>query len=116
MKEFIDHDILKPPTYDAKDLAEWKKCVARDRRIILEGVRDHIVLKLHGKETPFAMWKTLNELFDNRNEAKKLKLMKKLRIEDKGMRWSSEMGRPTSSILIHANSNNFLSGSRAFIH
>ena len=38
LKEFIDHDILKPPTYDAKDLDEWRKCVAKARRIILEGV------------------------------------------------------------------------------
>ena len=84
LKEFIDHDISKPPTYDAKYLAEWNKCVVGARRIILEGVRDHIALKLHGKEDPFAMWKTLNELFDNINEAKKLELMKKFRIEDKG--------------------------------
>ena len=38
LKEFIDHDIQKPPTYDAKYLAEWRKCVAKARRIILEGV------------------------------------------------------------------------------
>lgn len=42
MKEFIDTDIPKLPTIDAQDLAEWKKCVAKARRIILEGVRDHI--------------------------------------------------------------------------
>lgn len=38
LKEFIDHDIPKPPTSDAKDLDEWRKCVAKTRRIILEGV------------------------------------------------------------------------------
>ena len=38
LKEFIDQDIPKPPASDAKDLAEWKKCVARARQIILEGV------------------------------------------------------------------------------
>ena len=43
LKEFIDHDILKPPTSDAKDLTEWRMCVTKVRRIILEGVRDHIV-------------------------------------------------------------------------
>ena len=49
----------------------------------MDSVREHIFLELHGKENPFAMWKTLNELFGNRNESKKLELMKKLRIEDK---------------------------------
>lgn len=56
-KEFIDHDILKPLAYDAKDIIEWRKCVENTRRIILEGVPDHIVLNIHDNETPFAMWK-----------------------------------------------------------
>lgn len=38
LKEFIDQDIPKPPTSDAQNLAEWKKCVARAMQIILEGV------------------------------------------------------------------------------
>jgi len=49
LKEFIDQDILKPPTLDTQNLVEWKKCVARARRIMLEGVRDHIVSNIHGK-------------------------------------------------------------------
>ena len=57
LKEFIDTDIPMPPTTNAQDLAQWKKCVAKARRIILEGVRDHIVSNLHGKESPYAMWK-----------------------------------------------------------
>lgn len=47
-------------------------------RIILEGVWDHIVSILHQKETPFAMWKELIELFKNSNDHRKLKLMDKL--------------------------------------
>ena len=38
LKEFIDQDIPKPPTSNAQNLAKWKKCVARVRRIILGGV------------------------------------------------------------------------------
>lgn len=38
LKEFIDNDILKPAIDDAQDLVEWKKCVAKVRRIILGGV------------------------------------------------------------------------------
>jgi len=80
MKEFINHDIMKPPTSYAKDLAKWRKCVAKVRMIILEGVRDHIVSNLHGKETPFEMWKELMNLFQNRNDHKKLALKDKLRM------------------------------------
>jgi len=36
LKEFIDNDIPKP--VDAQNLAKWIKCVAKARRIILEGV------------------------------------------------------------------------------
>lgn len=36
LKECIDKYIPKPPTVDAQDLVEWKKCVAKARRIILK--------------------------------------------------------------------------------
>ena len=62
LKDFIDQEVPKPVVANAQELAEWKKCVARARRILLEGVQDHIVLSLHGKETPFSMWKTLKDL------------------------------------------------------
>jgi len=44
------------------------------RRILLEGVRDHIVSSLHGKETPFSMWKTLKDLYQNSSDQRKLAL------------------------------------------
>ena len=79
LKEYIDQDIPKLPSLDAKDLVEWKKCVARVRRIILEGVRDHIVSSLHGKETPYDMWKESIDTFHNNSDHMKLALKDKLR-------------------------------------
>jgi len=38
LKEFIDQEIPNLATLDAWNLAKWKKCVAKARRIILEGV------------------------------------------------------------------------------
>jgi len=38
LKEFVDQDIPKPAALDAKNLANWKKCVVKARWIILEGV------------------------------------------------------------------------------
>ncbi len=55
LKDFIDQEVSKP--IGATELVEWKKCVARSRRILLEEVQDHIVSSLHGKETTFSMWK-----------------------------------------------------------
>ena len=42
LKEFIDNDIPKP-TADAALLDDWQKKVAKARRILLEGVPDHVV-------------------------------------------------------------------------
>ena len=47
--------------------------------ILLEGVRDHIVSSLHGKATPYAMWKALIDLFQNSSDHKKLALKEKLK-------------------------------------
>ena len=79
LKEFIDHDILKPPASDVKYHVEWRKCVAKVRRIILEGVRYHIFSNLHGKETPFTMWKELTGLFQNSSDHRKLAMKEKLK-------------------------------------
>ena len=53
--------------------------MAKARRILLEGVRDHIVSSLHGKDTPHAMWKVLMDLFQNSIDHRKLVLKDKLR-------------------------------------
>ena len=50
VKDLIDQEVQN--STNATQLAEWKKCMASSRRILLEGVRDHIVSSLHGKETP----------------------------------------------------------------
>ena len=68
LKDFIDREVPKPATDNAQELVEWKKCVARVRRILLEGVRDHIVSSIHRKETLFSMWKTLKDLYQNNND------------------------------------------------
>ena len=47
LKEFIDNGIPQPATTYAQLLDAWKKNVAKERRILLEGVWDHIVSNLH---------------------------------------------------------------------
>ena len=79
LKEFIDKDVPKPDVVDVANLDAWQKKVEKERRILLEGVRDHIVSSLHGKATPHAMWKTLTDLFQNSSDHRKLALKDKLR-------------------------------------
>jgi len=78
LNDFIDQEVPKPRAANAQELVEWKKCVARARRILLEVVRDRIVSSLHGKETPFSMWKTLKDLYQKNNDQRKLALKGKL--------------------------------------
>ena len=79
LKEFIDNDVLKPTSTDVALPYAWQKKVAKTRRILLEGVRDHIVSSLHGKATPFVMWKALTDLFQRSRDHRKLELKDKLR-------------------------------------
>ena len=52
--------------------------MAKAMRILLEGVQDHIVSSLHGKATPYAMWKALTDLFHSSSDHRKLVLKNKL--------------------------------------
>jgi hypothetical protein len=79
LKEFIDKCFPKPDDANSANLDAWKKKVAKVRRILLEGVRDHIVSNIHGKSTPYAMWKTFMDLFQNSNDYRKLALKDKLK-------------------------------------
>jgi len=79
LKDLIGQEVPKPTVANAQELVEWKKCVVRVRRILMEGVQDHIFSSLHGKETPFSMWKTLKDLYQNSSNQRKLALKDKLR-------------------------------------
>ena len=79
LKEFIDSDVPKSNSSDVAGLDAWKKKVAKTRRILLEGVKDHIVSNLNEKATPFSMWKALKDFFQSSSDQRKLALKVKLR-------------------------------------
>ena len=79
LKEFIDAEIPKTASSDAAALDAWQKKTTKCRRILLEGVKDHIVCSLHGKASPFLMWKALTDLFQSRSDQSKLVLKDKLK-------------------------------------
>ena len=79
LKEFIDSDVPKPGSSDATLLDAWQKKTAKTRRIMLKGVKEHIVSNLHKRATPFLMWKALIDFFQSRSNQRKLALKDKLR-------------------------------------
>ena len=66
LKEFIDAKVPKPT--DAAQVEAWQKKMEKCRRILLEGVRDHIVSSMHGKASPYLMWKALTDLFQSKRD------------------------------------------------
>ena len=79
LKEFINNDFPKLAMADAVNVDALQKKVAKARRILLEGVRDHIVSSLRGKATPYAMWKALMDLFQRSSDHRKFVLKDKLK-------------------------------------
>ena len=68
LKEFIDAEFLRPTSTDAAILDAWKKKTAKCQRIMLEGVKDHIVSSIHGKASPLLMWKASTTLFQSKSD------------------------------------------------
>ena len=68
LKDFIDAEIPKPASSDVATLDAWQNKTEKCQRILLEGVKDHIVSSLHGKAIPFLMWKALTDLFQSRSD------------------------------------------------
>ena len=93
LKEFIDAEIPKPGSSEAAALEAWKKKIAKCQRILLEGVKDHIVSSLHGKASPFLMWKALTDLFQSKSDQRKLALKDKLRKK----KWRTATVYPSTS-------------------
>ena len=79
LKDFIDSDVPKPGSSDVALLDAWQKKTAKTRRILLEGVKEHILSSLHRKATPLLMWKALTDLFQSKSDQRKLALKGKLR-------------------------------------
>ena len=80
LNEFIDRDVPKPRSSDAALLDAWQKKTTKTRRILLEGVKQNIVSSLHGKSTPFLMWKALTDLFQSRSDQRKLAMLASYKI------------------------------------
>jgi len=66
LKYFIEADVPKP--IDVVHVDAWKKKIAKCRRILLEGMKDHIVSSLHGKASPYLMWKVLTDLLKSKSD------------------------------------------------
>lgn len=66
LKTYIVSVVVVPA--DADPLKKYKKEMARARRLILDGVRDHVVSHIAGKDTAQQMWEALATLYKGSSE------------------------------------------------
>ena len=60
------------------EIEEHEALEARAQRVILDGVKDHLIPHLVEKKTAKEMWDTLNQLFEAKNENRNMALRDKL--------------------------------------
>lgn len=80
--ELEDNKFIKQamvPPQDPQKLVQHTKNHTKARRIILEGIRDHIRPHLHEKKTAYEMFKAILNLYLGSSDAKNLALKEHLR-------------------------------------
>ena len=63
---------------DPVSLAEFKKKNIKEKRIILDLVKDDIIPDVAGRDFAFQMWESLNNLYQSSNQNRKMVLREKL--------------------------------------
>lgn len=70
--------VMTPPTSDPIALEIHDVKEARAQRVILDGVKDHLIPHLAEKKSAHEMWDTLKNLYEAKNENRKMALKDKL--------------------------------------
>ena len=63
---------------DPVDLTAYNKRKIKAKRILLDAVKDHMILHVTGKTHAYEMWEALTNLFQNDNKNRKMVLQEKL--------------------------------------
>lgn len=68
--EYVKQGIAPPQ--DAQQWLQHNKNDTKARKIILEGIKDHIIPHLHEKNTTYEMFKVTLDLYKGSNDSRKL--------------------------------------------
>ena len=76
-----DHaeNVLVVPT-DADPLKKFKENQARAKRLIMDGVKDHVVPRIVGKNTANEMWTILNTIYQGSSIQRKMLLENQMQL------------------------------------
>lgn len=76
--KMYDDSVVAVPG-DADPLKKYKAKMVKAKRLILDGVRDHVVCHITGKGKTKEMWDSLATLYQGSSEKRKMYLEEKLR-------------------------------------
>jgi len=77
LRIYVDNVVAEPA--DPDPLKKYKGEMEKNKRMILEGVKDHIVCQITDKETTKEMWYALLMLYQGSSEQRKMYLEKNMR-------------------------------------
>ena len=77
MVHITQHPVAVPA--DPVQLAEFNKKNAKAKRLILDGVKDHVIPHVRGKTYAHEMWTALTSLYQSSNENRKMVLRERLK-------------------------------------
>ena len=77
LKMYVDNVVAEPA--NANLLKKYKAEMAKAKRMILDGVKDHMVCHIVSKGTANEMWDALATLYQGSSEQRKMYLEQKLR-------------------------------------
>ena len=72
-------DSAQAKLVDAAPIRAFKKNMAKSKRLILDGVKDHVECHISGKGTTKEMWDALSKLYQGSSEQWKMYLEQKMR-------------------------------------
>jgi len=79
----IENTTVNPITIlaatNATTLVAFNKKDTKEKRIILDAVKDHVILHISSKDKAHDMWINLTNLYQSSNENKKMVLMEKMK-------------------------------------
>jgi hypothetical protein len=72
--DIVHAPIVLPPVTTPMLVAELRKRNIKEKRNICDGVRDHVIPHLTGKDYAFEMWDYLCNIYQSPNQNKKMLL------------------------------------------
>jgi hypothetical protein len=77
LEDFIKEEVLEPDEDEAKE--KYKKNLVKEKRIIVDSIKDHLILHVSSLKTPKQMFDALSQLYEGKNINRNMTLRTQLK-------------------------------------